>query len=432
MRPACVAIVSPAWPPGQIPNGVVTYTAQLVPSLRALGVRAVVLAWRTGAGADSATPRTGGDDGRPLGVIDISQFGNVGRWQRAAGALGRMISKSPPASPPFAMIERAAAAAAERFPVELIEMEEAFGLAARVAALDRLPVVTRLHGPWFINGDVLGAPHDAEFESRVARERESIVQAAGVTSPSQDILARTRAWYGLPLEEARVIPYPFEAPASQTGWRLDRCDVDRIVFVGRFDRHKGADLILEAFAELAAQRPALRLDFVGPDRGLADGAGGALSLPEYLQRRIRDATIRSRIDVHGQLSPPQADELRRRGLVTCVPSRYETFGYTAVEAMSLGCPLVAARAGGLQEIVRHEETGLLFDGGDARSLAAQLERILSRPELGARLGEAARRDVHSRYHPATIAKETLDFYALTIERWEARVRARAGRLRPSE
>ena len=170
----------------------------------------------------------------------------------------------------------------------------------------------------------------------------------------------------------------------------------RIVFVGRFDLHKGADVMIDAFARLAATRPALKLDFVGPDRGIPNPHGGSTGVAEYIERHVSDPAIRRRITIHGQKSPQEANELRRRGFVTVVPSRYETFGYTAVEAMSLGCPLVAANTGGLAEIVQDGETGLLFRSGDPESLASQLSRLLTSPELAARFGQRrAERDPRS-------------------------------------
>jgi glycosyltransferase involved in cell wall biosynthesis len=310
-------------------------------------------------------------------------------------------------------------AALHRFPIELIEMEEAFGLPCPIVRMGRVPVVTRLHGPWFVNGDVLGVAKDAAFHRRLRQERHAIVCSDAVSAPSQDILERTRAFYDLPLEGARVIPYPVADRNGEAPWKLADCDRNRIVFVGRFDRHKGADVLFEAFSRLAASRPALQLDFVGPDRTIPDEAGRPVAIGPWLERHVADPSIRSRIMVHGQKSAAAASACRLRGAVTVVASRYETFGYTAVEAMSQGCPLVATNAGGLAEIVRDGQTGLSFRAGDSASLVAQIVRLLDAPEFAARLGEAARADVRRRYDPASIAREMLEFYASVVDRWRS-------------
>lgn len=427
MQLNCVALVTPSWPPGAAPNGIVTYTSHLVPAFRNRGVRPVLLAW------DVVNDPTGGAamDGRG-DVVDISRFDpNRGFFGKAAARARRMLAGPPLGDARLTMIERAMRSALARFPIELVETEEAFGVASRIVALKRVPVVVRLHGPWFLNGDVLGEKKDDAFRRRVERERLAIAFAHAVTAPSQDVLDRTRAYYGLPLAEARVIPCPIEPRADDLPWSLAACDRNRIVFVGRFDRHKGGDLVVDAFARLAAARPALRLDFVGPDRGVPDSSGRLVGIAEYVGRHVPDPQIVRRIAIHGQKQGDEIDSYRRGGLITVVPSRYETFGYTAVEALRLGCPLVAADAGGLGEIVCDGRTGLLFRAGDGESLARQLARLLDAPEMGARLGEEGRRDVARRFNPVSIADKTLDLYASVVERWASNARARGGLPRPT-
>ena len=74
--------------------------------------------------------------------------------------------------------------------------------------------------------------------------------------------------------------------------------------------------------------------------------------------------------------------------VFVLPSRHEGLGVAALEAMALGCPVVASRVGGLAEAVVHERTGLLVRPGDASALAEALARILGDAALRARLGAA--------------------------------------------
>jgi glycosyltransferase involved in cell wall biosynthesis len=424
--PHCLAMVTPAWPAGTAPNGIVTYTSHLAPAFRQRGVRTVLLAWDV---ANRPLPNmTAEDDGD---VIDIAKF-KPGRslLGKAAAKARRLLPASDFGDAKFAMMVRAVRSALAHFPIEILEIEEAFGLASRIVKLKRIPVVTRLQGPWFLNGEVLGVKKDAEFYQRVEQERLSIAWADAITSPSQDILDRTRDFYGLPLEGAQVIPCPIDPRPDTPPWKLAEADQNRIVFVGRFDLHKGGDVMIDAFARLAASRPELRLDFVGPDRGIPNGSGGRLGIVDYIRCRISDASVASRIVIHGQKRADEIDDFRRRGFVTVVPSRYETFGYTAAEALRLGCPLVAADSGGLREIVRKGETGLLFPAGNAALLAGQIDRLLVNSELAARLGEAGRRDVGARYHPTAIAESTLDLYASVVERWRPS-RARGGLSRPT-
>jgi glycosyltransferase involved in cell wall biosynthesis len=423
--PRCVALTTPDWPRGAAPNGIVTYTAELETALRERGVRPVILSWHVEETSRERRPGFG----PAQDVVDVSKFAPQASFvSRALAKASRVLGSTSMLDTRLRMIEQAMKVAATRYPIEVLEIEEAFGIAMPIIDAGLVPVVVRLHGPWFLNGRALGAKEDADFKRRDRLEREAIASADAVTAPSRDVLERTRSHYGLPLEHAHVVYPPVDCGSSSAPWRLADCDRNRIVFVGRFDLHKGGDLMIDAFAVLATTRPELILDFIGPDRGLLNEEGRTIQLAQYLAARIPDGDIRRRIVVHGQQTAEAINTLRRRGLVTVVPSRYETFGYTAVEALSLGCPVVAANAGGLAETVRDNQTGLLFGAGDARSLANQIAKFLDGPEWAARLGAAARDDVAIRYAPRSIADQTLEIYASVLNRRSER--ALGGTRRP--
>jgi len=91
-------------------------------------------------------------------------------------------------------------------------------------------------------------------------------------------------------------------------------------------------------------------------------------------------------------------ELYQQADICVVPSLWdEPFGLVAVEAMAAGLPVCASRVGGLQTIVRHGETGFLFDRKDSAQLALFLERLLSDPEERARMGQAGRTRAEAEY-----------------------------------
>jgi glycosyltransferase involved in cell wall biosynthesis len=93
-----------------------------------------------------------------------------------------------------------------------------------------------------------------------------------------------------------------------------------------------------------------------------------------------------------------------------VPSAPEPFGRVVAEAMAVGKPVVAARAGGLPEIVEHEVTGLLVPPGDPSACAAAVLRLLADPALRARLGTAGRRRAEERFDPAAHAERVVAAY----------------------
>ena len=83
------------------------------------------------------------------------------------------------------------------------------------------------------------------------------------------------------------------------------------------------------------------------------------------------------------------------------PASWENFPHTVVEALAVGTPVLATRTGGVAEVVRDGENGLIVEAGDAAALAAAIARFFGDPELAARLRANAARSV-ARYGPDEI------------------------------
>ncbi len=402
--PRRVALVCPEWPPGSKANGIVSYTSDIRDGMRQLGADVwVITRSLSGEVSDPDVCLAPRPDIHPsalqrrLARLRIRLHGEGSQRRIDAQAVAKVIRRL-----------------TRRHGLQLVESEESGGLAAYFAATSPVPIVLRLHGPWFINGVVLGLPEDEVFHRRVDDEGRAIAAVAGLTVPTRNLLDRVRRHYGLALDNAAVIPNPIRQIEPAQRWSLNHADAKRILFIGRIDRLKGADLVIRAFANLAAADPQFTLVLVGPDRGLTDDDGRTWSYEEYLRRHV-PADVRPRINWLGQQPRDQLDELRRRSLVTVVASRYENFPYTALEAMAMGCPLVTASVGGLSEIIQDNRNGLAFTAGDEQHLAAQLRVLLEHPARTAELGRQAAADAFQRYRPEAVARQTLDYYAKTIE-----------------
>jgi glycosyltransferase involved in cell wall biosynthesis len=265
-------------------------------------------------------------------------------------------------------------------------------------------------------GPLVGARAEGGFARRVRLEGRGIAHAAGVSAPSEDVLRRTKDHYRLTLKDAVVIPNPVPERPMDKRWTLEASDRNQILFVGRFDGHKGGDTIIDAFAMIAGRNRKACLAFVGPDRGFTDSKGKRWQIHQYMAHRISDPSARERVEYLGFKPPEEIEELRRRAMVTVVCSRYETFSMTAAEAMAGGCPIVATNTGGLAELIQHESNGLLCRPNDPSDLATKILSILDHPEMAASLGAQAARDAASRYHPNIVAQQSIEFYREVLAR----------------
>ena len=100
-----------------------------------------------------------------------------------------------------------------------------------------------------MNGSRIGATINRRREQLEGR---GIQNAHFVTACCSVTLNAVKNHYGLTLAKSRVIPNPINAASEREIWRIDTCDTDSLLFVGRFDKVKGGDLVLRSFGRLAA------------------------------------------------------------------------------------------------------------------------------------------------------------------------------------
>lgn len=240
------------------------------------------------------------------------------------------------------------------------------------------PAVVTLHGT-----DVVPLGTDPAYRRVV---RRALLDASVWTAPSQHLASLAAAELDLPAERVvRVVPN-FVDPRRFEG-RPRRGGGGRftVIHVSNFRPVKRVPDAVAAFARLSEQVDArLLLVGDGPERDAVEAGVRALGL----SGRVRFLGVRH--DVARWLA--ESD-------VAIVPSASESFGLSALEALAAGLPVVATRVGGLSDVVRDGETGLLAEVGDVEGLAARLLRLARDPDLRARMGASARLDALSRFPP---------------------------------
>ena len=391
VHPLHVGLISPALPSKGMSNGIVTYVRILRDALRDQGHRVTV------ADADQIELPDGS-----IADLPVSR-GLSSRIQTLAeGLRGRDTSTAYVRVRLLCALEAMKAAG-----VQIVEMEETWGWASRLAGRG-VPIVIRLHGPHAF-------AREAAQRNRTDRRREAAellafrrVQAA--SSPSATVLQAMADQAG-GSQRTRVIFNPVPIPSDE--WSPDRADANQLLFVGRFDSLKGADVVVRAFAKAVDQRPSLRLVMVGPDRGL----GGRIHFDEFV-REIPDEA-RSKIEFLGEQLPERVAQLRLQSGLAIVGSRYETFPYTAFEAQAVGMPLLMTDTFGPKGIVSDGIDGRVVPVADLDSMADAIVQMVDDPASLKRLGAAGRAMVADKMDPTRIARETAELYRDVLAHREA-------------
>ncbi len=213
----------------------------------------------------------------------------------------------------------------------------------------------------------------------------------------------TRAWIRASLGErvarrTRVVHNGVREPASPAATPPPGRPRSLVV-VGRLSVIKGQDTAVRATALVRQAGHDVTLTLVG------DCYPGY----EAVEDGLRDLAVRERVDdvtVFTGFRDPSP--IVAAADVVLVPSRVESFGLAAVESLLLGRPVVATRIGGLPEVVRDGETGLLVPADDPRALADAVIRLLEDPQLAAALGAAGRADARARFSMPAFAAALAD------------------------
>jgi glycogen synthase len=172
-----------------------------------------------------------------------------------------------------------------------------------------------------------------------------------------------------------------------------------VLLIGRLVYEKGFQLALEAMPKVIEAAPGTRF--------LVAGSG---THEEELKRQAEELGLMEHGTFLGWIGDDVLHTLYAIADLTVVPSIYEPFGLVALEAMASGCPCIVADTGGLREVVPHEEAGLRFAASDPEALAEVAIRVLSDPELEARLIAEAKEHV-LRFDWGDVATQTAEVYA---------------------
>jgi glycosyltransferase involved in cell wall biosynthesis len=181
-----------------------------------------------------------------------------------------------------------------------------------------------------------------------------------------------------------------------------------VLFVGRLEPRKGIDTLLAIVPALLARYPDLVVDVVGQDMCWPGTA-------TPLSRRFAAAhPSASRCRFHGVVDDARLAAFYRDCTVFVAPSRYESFGLIYAEAMRWAKPVIGCRAGGIPEVVRDGETGLLVPPADPPALQAAVMRLLDDAALRDRIGSAARASVEGELSASRMAERTVAFYRAVL------------------
>ena len=170
-----------------------------------------------------------------------------------------------------------------------------------------------------------------------------------------------------------------------------------LLYVGRIDRGKGLEFLIEAASQLRHYDPLVLL--VGPRSEYSD----------VLEKLVAEKGLANNVVLTGFVSESEKNRLLMSASVFCLPSVYEGASLAVLEAMAAGKPVVASRVGGVPFLVEDGLSGYLVKPNDANLLAANLEKLIREPGIRDAMGERGR-EVACNYAWSRIAEKVEALY----------------------
>lgn len=236
---------------------------------------------------------------------------------------------------------------------------------------------------WFVReyGD---SDHELVFEQGVSRTFSDIGGLSGLVVANSKTLARHIAKF-VPAAKVVTLYNPFDiAKLKKTAAQKasnpfkDKKSL-KVVVTGRISPTKGQDLVAEAVGILKREGYDVELCVIGDPDLTSDG--------DSLRKVIERYGIGGLVHMVGKQKYPLA--IAANADIAITPSQAEAFGRTTFESMAIGLPVIGSNSGATPELVTHGKNGLLFEPGNAKSLASQLKVYAQDRRLIAKHGEQA-------------------------------------------
>lgn len=295
---------------------------------------------------------------------------------------------------------------------DLIEMPECGAEGFLINNLTRTTTLIKFHSPSRLIMPFYEVPRlDITLCSLV--ERLGILGTHAYTSCSQFLAGEVRDKLGI-RKPIRVVPNGIDLglfdAANQVDFRR-KFDLPRdrliILFCARMERRKGIHLCKEIAASIL-ERYEVAFVFAGDD------------LFNYMSNRLlpylNAKKLRGSVHYLGKLDRIDVISCVCQADIFLIPSLWENCPYSCLEAMAAGRAIVSSDQGGMPELIRDGENGLLARSEDPPSYIANLERLIEDDALRKRLGLAARRTIEKYFTDVKVAQMSIDYYREYLEK----------------
>lgn len=269
-----------------------------------------------------------------------------------------------------------------------------------------IPLVVRLQTPIFKSKEILNLKPKKVLEYI---EKKSLDKATLIAAISRNIAGLISQKYKINRGKIVLSLLGIELPNLKNP--VFKKNSFNLLYVGRLEKRKGTDELIESLPEILEKNSSITIDIVGRD---CFQAPGGLGYYEYFRKTVPKRFWR-RVKFHGFISSDKLKKFYRECDVFIAPSRYESFGLIFLEAMAYGKPVIGTRTGGITEIIKNGEVGLLIDVNDSSQIADAVDKLFSNEHLRKKLGRKAFDYIRKNFTVKRLTDNSLSMYKQAIQ-----------------
>lgn len=297
--------------------------------------------------------------------------------------------------------------------IQVVEYAETNAEGYYAAKLKGIGKVCRLHiGGFAESASNLNDNFYSRYKTRNL-EASSIRNADQITCPSRALADYTAEDMKLPRDKIIVFPNPMDPEYINIPPQPKNQFEQHLLFVGRIERRKGVEILLSAFVNLINKFPETKLRLIGHDYG---HYYDPVKKKDIIKELLEKYNIKDQVEFISRIGRDELIHHFKWADALVVPSINENLPYVVLEGMSRGKLVIASDCGGIPEMIRHDETGMLFPTGDIAGLTTALIRAWENPDRINDIGEAARAAVKNNYSPFCILPHLLKAYKEAVKR----------------
>lgn len=205
-------------------------------------------------------------------------------------------------------------------------------------------------------------------------------------------------------DRIRVIPLalPSKQPAIKTTFRQQSMNKTNFFFIGRFEKRKGIDLVLEAIPKVLEKNRNVEFVLAGKD------------FNRRYETQFWDAhggRYKENVNFAGEIDNETRDKLYETCDVFLAPSRYESFGLIYLEAMQVGKPVIGGRVASIAEIIEDGQTGYLVSTSHSDELVERILALCADPNLRHEMGSKGYQRYREAFSFEKLLEDSLSFYS---------------------